>query len=550
MNEQNIDKQYNDNPLKLIYKTAIPGLLISLMLGIYVFADQLMMVKFIPMDGVHTFSNIFTSSHADIERIVNTYSDHNIKMFEIPDIVRTMLTSTVSLVIIIEAIPSLIAVGGSIIFVKNLGKKHINKSIQVWNSTFFYNIITSIFFSILIISVSEPIISMLIGSINANDYNYMSSQDQAIYVRYLREVNDQARSWGTDLIRILSAGQIFACFSLYFSLFIRAEARTKFVTMSAIITNVINVALDFVLIRYAALAALGGAIATVIGWVLNTSLLSIFLVYLNRHENTLLSFRILNIRQIDFTIFPRVVILGLGTFLSQLSFAIIIGFYLSNFTVIGAHYDEASASIYFQTLYGGVSPIETLFWIAIYGIVDGLRPLITYHYARKNKVMVRKILIIGGGTAIIYAIFVLLLVYLGVGPYLLELFDIRNTPINPHQLDDARYYILVNFIEVAFYSVCSAGFLYFQGTAKMHLAAISSSISLFTFLPVIYTIFGISINGNYTNATDALWLYIWSTTINTGIGAVILSIWVSIYYHFYMFKPTKREKQALWYKID
>ncbi len=550
MNKQNIDQQYNDNPLKLIYRTAIPGLLISLMLGVYIFADQLMMVKFIPMDGVHTFSNIFSASHNEIERIVNTYSDHNIKMFEVPDIVRTMLTSTVSLVVLIEAIPALIAVGGSILFVKNLGKHHISKSVQIWNSTFFYNVAISIFFSIIIISISEPVVHMLIGSIDAADYSYMTSGDQAIYVKYLREVDAQAKTWGTDLIRILSAGQIFACFSMYFSLFIRAEARTKFVTVAAIVTNVINVVLDFVLIRYAALAALGGAIATVIGWVLNTSLLAVFIVYLNWHSNTLLSFKMLKIKEIDYALFPRVIVLGLGTFLSQLSFAVIIAFYLSNFSVIGAHYDEASASIYFQTLYGGVSPIETLFWFAIYGIVDGLRPLITYHYARKNKVMVKKILIIGGGTAVAYSIFSLLLVYFGIGQYLLELFDIRNTAINPHQLDDARYYILVNFIEVMFYSICSVGFLFFQGTAKMHLAGLSSAIGLFTFLPVIYSVFGASISSQFSNAIDALWFYIWATTINTGVGAVILSIWVTIYYHFFMFKPTRKEKQALWCQID
>jgi Na+-driven multidrug efflux pump len=45
---------YGEKPLlKAILIVAIPGLLMALMTGIYLFTDQLMLAHFVPVDGAH-----------------------------------------------------------------------------------------------------------------------------------------------------------------------------------------------------------------------------------------------------------------------------------------------------------------------------------------------------------------------------------------------------------------------------------------------------------------------------------------------------------------
>jgi hypothetical protein len=79
------------------------------------------------------------------------------------------------------------------------------------------------------------------------------------------KANDMIISYSCNYSYIIIGGMMLSMFSAYLSLLIISEGKQKMVVIAAIVSNLINLLLDFIFIYYAKMAMIGGAVATLIG---------------------------------------------------------------------------------------------------------------------------------------------------------------------------------------------------------------------------------------------------------------------------------------------
>jgi Na+-driven multidrug efflux pump len=81
---------------------------------------------------------------------------------------------------------------------------------------------------------------------------------------------DRVREYSSQFIYVIGAGSIFALYSQFISLLVIAEGKKWVVVYAAIFGSGINILIDYLLIQFAHLTMVSGAIAIVFGWFINT----------------------------------------------------------------------------------------------------------------------------------------------------------------------------------------------------------------------------------------------------------------------------------------
>ena len=133
----------NKNIFKTVLIVAIPGLLISLMSGIYVFADQLLLTTLVPKDPYHDFLHIYDSGNFSIhgeglenyiigllERL-NTDLGSNYSLMDTASIVKSAVAITCPIMNIINAVPNIAAVGAGTLYGQCIAKNNKDKANQI-----------------------------------------------------------------------------------------------------------------------------------------------------------------------------------------------------------------------------------------------------------------------------------------------------------------------------------------------------------------------------------------------------------------------------------
>ncbi len=92
--------------------------------------------------------------------------------------------------------------------------------------------------------------------------------------------------WAKQYIYIYASATVLQCLTLYLSYFIRSEGYNTYVMVCGIVANLINIALDALFIINFKMGVLGGVVATVIGWLFNTSAYIIYIVVKDRKQKT------------------------------------------------------------------------------------------------------------------------------------------------------------------------------------------------------------------------------------------------------------------------
>ena len=91
-----------------------------------------------------------------------------------------------------------------------------------------------------------------------------ADQYQNLYQVY-KEANNMIIEYAQNYSFIILSAMILSMFDSFFSLLIISEGRQKMVVFAAVVSNVVNLIMDFVLIYVVHLAMVGGALATLIG---------------------------------------------------------------------------------------------------------------------------------------------------------------------------------------------------------------------------------------------------------------------------------------------
>ena len=124
-------KLYAQTPLfKAVLLVAIPGLLISFMSGIYVFADQLLLSLLVPKDDVHNMDKIYLAqgiSQANLDWI-----KHNVQNFaDTKQMVKSSIAITLPIMVVINAAPNIAAIGAGSMYGQCIAKDNKPKALQI-----------------------------------------------------------------------------------------------------------------------------------------------------------------------------------------------------------------------------------------------------------------------------------------------------------------------------------------------------------------------------------------------------------------------------------
>lgn len=552
---------------KLNLKVVFPSLLISLLFGIFIFADQIIMQQLIPSDGIN-YSNLIYSNFSteDVQNIkIIIYQQKDVSVFQLN---RDLIISAVSTVgvsnLILLAMGLFINTGSSVLYSRQLSKNNDIKIISIFRNSFYGTIISSLLIMVIILGLQDIIIrSTLPDAVNSaadatnKFFSSGESQNAALmypeqasklldrqYVsdlltNYYKYRNDAIADLSNRYLTFISVSIFFVSVLNLYIFFLRAEGKNFWITVFNVVANILNIVFDIILIYVLKTGMMGSSIATLLGYVLNLIATLVYVTILEKRSETFLGFK--NLKKFEFKIKIIFVsfVLGLGTFLRDLSLAI------ANILYLPVWYRTVTATGWASivTDVGGVSatPIYNLVFFAIFGIIDGMRPIIAYNYANKNYERVKKSFYSGIITSLIYAVIVNIIVYIPTyisvpGNQFLEFLGATNSDgsINEQRQKILEILIPSMMLQLPFLALTVSGLGIYQSTGKMWMNIFLSIMQgAITFFPILY---GISAAAIAINSWE---LMFYTGFINIAISSLIIFAISLVYIYIYMGKKEK-----------
>jgi hypothetical protein len=186
-----------------------------------------------------------------------------------------------------------------------------------------------------------------------------------------------AKSYVTPLL----LGAVFLAFEMSNNNIIRSVGHAT-TSMKIMLTSAItNLILDFVFMKMFSLGMAGAAWATVISWSVSCGMMLWY--YLS--PKNLIPIAIKHFR-INLQIAKEIILIGLPSFFRQIVASMttaLINNYLRNYGGT-----EAIA------IYGIVNKVLQLYMMPMFGIVQGMQPIIGYNYGAKNLDRVKKVVLL------------------------------------------------------------------------------------------------------------------------------------------------------------
>lgn len=196
----------------------------------------------------------------------------------------------------------------------------------------------------------------------------------------------------TDVLRdlalkygyIIAIGLPFMIIGTALNSIIRADGSPKYAMISMIAGALLNVALDPLFIFVFKMGIEGAAIATILSQFL-TFIINI--LYLKKLKTITLN---KNMFRIKFNIIKKIATLGISSFITQMSFVVVMGFENNLLAKYGA--ESKFGSEIPITVFGIVMKISQILNSIIIGIVAGAQPIIGYNYGAQKYDRVKKTL--------------------------------------------------------------------------------------------------------------------------------------------------------------
>jgi Na+-driven multidrug efflux pump len=116
----------------------IPCLLMNLMIGVYYFTNQVIIVRLVPIahgDASANFNYWFGNTF-DYQQIKNLASSNHLSFYDVGDVVRGAISISVPIATIIGTSPFFIAGGATVLFSQTLGQNNQSKAQQVFKTSF------------------------------------------------------------------------------------------------------------------------------------------------------------------------------------------------------------------------------------------------------------------------------------------------------------------------------------------------------------------------------------------------------------------------------
>lgn len=466
----------NTSVFKSLLKIVFLAIVVSLATGIYVFADQILMVRVLPENktyfspekiyGVDLYNKIIMVLKENPSLKINT---------DISSVIRTAVSLSSPLTLICTAITLMLGLGISINYSKMMGKKDYDSAKNVWSNGFYLCIIVSLLTSIILIGASFGVIPLQSKKTNLDELlkNIKISELEKITIEtFLEKSRNLSIDWAKEYAMITIGFNIFNCYTMMFISLLNSEGKNGIPTIFILFANIINIGLDAILLYFTKLGISGAAIATAISWIISTIIFVVYIYVLNKKNNTLLLFKSIDIKKFKFdkTLLFIIFAIGISSFLRNASTAI---FSIVQQSIYGSITNDVTSleNTYYLTILGAINPIYNLFYSAIVGVIRGARTVITYNHAKNNiknvKIAYLWSLVMSIGYALIFFIFVCFI----LRDQLLWLFNIFPSSNN---YNDAYKILLITMGQLPIFGLTVSGMLYFQATSKPIRAIITS----------------------------------------------------------------------------
>ncbi|MBN2829505.1 MAG: MATE family efflux transporter, partial [Candidatus Cloacimonetes bacterium] len=182
-----------------------------------------------------------------------------------------------------------------------------------------------------------------------------------------------------DYMRIIFMGTLFFTFMQVNNNVIRSEGNAHWAMISMLLAAILNIILDPIFIFGFKLGIKGAAIATVISQIITVCYH--FYYYLSGRSVFTLRFKEY---KWDLSIFKEVVIIGFPSFVRQISGSILVA--MINQTLKFYSGDLAIA------VYGVINRAMSFMFMPMFGIGQGLQPIVGFNYGRKRTDLIQKVM--------------------------------------------------------------------------------------------------------------------------------------------------------------
>lgn len=314
------------------------------------------------------------------------------------------------------------AVGMNALLSRSLGAKQFDKANKIANSGIFLFLCSSVVFSIIGILLSKPF--------------FLAQTDVIQIVKY-----------GTDYASVCLGCSIGICSQFCFEKLLQATGRTTLSMIAQLVGAVINIILDpiliFGLLGMPRLEVLGAAIATVSGQIVAAILAVIFNIKFNKDIH--ISFKLIRwnsniIKDIYKIGLPSIIMQSIGSVMTFCMNKILLSFTTTATAVFGSYFK-----------------LQSFVFMPIFGLNNGMVPIIAYNYGAKRYDRVKKTITITIITAI-SIMFVGFMAFELIPHILLSFFNASKEMLEigvPALRTIGTHYLLAGFCIIAG-SVCQA----------------------------------------------------------------------------------------------
>jgi len=334
------------------------------------------------------------------------------------------LAITFPISVIIMAFSMLIGIGASAVISIRLGEKNKESADDILGNAL----------------ILITIISLVIGLLGVIFLNKLL---------ILFGASENSIPYAKAYIQIILMGAVFQNIGFGINNIIRAEGNPKMAMLTMVFGAIINIILDPILIFGFNMGVQGAAIATIISQAFNT--LWVLKYFTSKNSGSTLKIKKANLKLHKYII-KDIFAIGMAPFSMQIASSLVVILYNKGLYAYGG--DLAIAAM------GILNSISMLIFMPIFGISQGIQPIIGYNYGAKLYPRVLKVLklAITFGTCIAIVGFIsvqlfaksLIGVFVGNNPELINLgarglrIDLIVLPILGFQILGASYFQAIN----------------------------------------------------------------------------------------------------------
>jgi putative MATE family efflux protein len=379
----------------------------------------------------------------------------------------TAVTIAFPIMIVLMGLGMLVGVGAAAVVSLRIGEKKQQEAEHILGNAFTLSMILAIGFTACILLFLDPLLKMLGAEPNVLPY-------------------------ARDFTKVIVLGSVFMYVGFGLNNIVRAEGNPRMAMSTTLISAGLNILLNPLFIFIFHLGVSGSALATVVSQ--GVSAIWIFIYFLR--GKSLIKLRKINL-VLDKDIVLSIFKIGMSPFLMQIAASMTT--ILFNYTLLRYSGELAVASI------GIINRIAMLMLMPIFGISQGLQPIIGYNYGAGNYSRVIKALKIAIGAATLFSTIGFLLVQI-FDKQIIMLFNDNSELIS---IGSAAMRINLCMLPVIGFQIIGAN--YFQAVGKAGYAIVLSMsrqlillIPLLLLLPTLLGVNGVWLASPISDFTAAL----------------------------------------------